>query len=301
MTAFSAPAFVLALDELIEAEGVDLAFDTVFCKPVVEGNTCTALIVENKSGRCAYQARVVVDATGDCDVMARAGAPCADGENLLSYWAEAIDPPSMARAIAAGSVRQALIGGRWGAGIGRSGEVFGYRPVDEAEGAPRYNGVSAETVTRFILDGRRLARASLQSGEGARTLVALPGMAQFRTTRRIVGCYELTASDVFRRFEDSIGCIGDWIRPGPILEIPYRALISPALKNVITAGRSIASAGDAWHATRVIPPAAMTGQAAGTAAALAVAGSGDLHGISVAELQTRLAETGVIIHSPRTG
>ena len=55
---------------------------------------------------------------------------------------------------------------------------------------------------------------------------------------------------------------------------------------------------DAWQVTRVIPPAVITGQAAGTAAALAIEGGTSFHEVSVEMLQQRLADAGVIIHYP---
>ena len=299
MTSFNAASFVLALDELIEEAGVDLLLDTVFSRPLMEGDTCRGIAVENKSGRSAYRAQVVVDATGDCDVMALAGAACVDGENVLSFWAESVDLARMARAAEAGNPGRAIASARWGAGIGREGEVFGYQFVDEAPGALRFHGISGEDVTRFVLEGRKLARKAVVESKGDTLLTALPGMAQYRTTRRIRGCRELTADDMFRRMDDSVGCINDWIRPGPVFEVPYGALIAPEVRNVIAAGRIIAAAGDVWGAARVIPPAALTGQAAGTAAALAAQGGTDLHALPVAALQENLAETGVIVHWER--
>ena len=152
-------------------------------------------------------------------------------------------------------------------------------------------------VTSFIVKGRKLLKQELgKGGNQERSVLAIPGMAQLRTTRRIRGYYELTAEDVFTRFDDSIGCTGDWRKAGPVYEIPYRTLISRGIKNIITAGRSIAAAGDAWEVTRVIPPASLTGQAAGTAAALAVREGCDLEQVPVKELQEALADAGVVIH-----
>lgn len=68
-TTFNIPAFVLAIDEVIEQAGVKMLFDTVFCEPIMNGNRCCGVIVENKSGRCAYYAKVVIDTSGDADVM----------------------------------------------------------------------------------------------------------------------------------------------------------------------------------------------------------------------------------------
>ena len=287
-TVFSPAAFALALDEVVEQEGIDVLFDTVFCRPVMEDGMCQGVVVENKSGRVGYRGRVIVDASGDADVMARAGAECVDGANRLSYWAYFTDLDGMAKAVESEDVR-----------LGIDLRTFGVSLREEIspEDPRLYHGIDAAQVTRFILDSRRLLKEALRDGRRKElSLLTIPGMAQFRTTRRIRGCYELTERDVFTRFDDSVGCTGDWRKAGPVYEIPYRTLISRGIKNIITAGRSIASAGDAWEVTRVIPPASLTGQAAGTAAALAVREGCDLDQVPTKKLQQDLAGGGVMVH-----
>lgn len=59
---------------LVEA-GVDLMLYTMASEPVMDGDTIKGVIVQNKNGREAILARIVIDATGDGDIAARAGAP----------------------------------------------------------------------------------------------------------------------------------------------------------------------------------------------------------------------------------
>ena len=287
-TAFSPPAFAVALDEVAELEGIEVLFDTVFSRPVMKDGLCEGVIVENKSGRVGYRGKVVVDTTGDADVLARAGAECVEASNWLSYWAYFTDLDRMREAVEAGDVLRGINLKALGVDLGQKD----FPPEPE-----KYRGTDAREVTRIILDGRKLLRQKLCEGrDKGRNVITIPGMAQLRTTRRIRGTYELTEKDVFTRFDDSIGCTGDWRKAGPVYEIPYRTLIAGGIKNIITAGRSIASAGDAWEVTRVIPPASLTGQAAGTAAALAVREGCALDEVPVKRLQKELAEAGVIIH-----
>lgn len=63
------------LDRMMLKEGVDILFHTHFAAPIMENEKIVGVIVENKGGRCAYTARIVIDCTGDGDVAARAGAP----------------------------------------------------------------------------------------------------------------------------------------------------------------------------------------------------------------------------------
>ena len=61
--------------EMLEEAGVDLLLYTFVCDVVKEGNRVCAVICENKSGRCVYEAKTVIDGTGDGDVAYKAGAP----------------------------------------------------------------------------------------------------------------------------------------------------------------------------------------------------------------------------------
>ncbi len=100
--------------------------------------------------------------------------------------------------------------------------------------------------------------------------LALPGMAQFRTTRRICGQRRLRFRDSGRERADGIGLIPDWRKPGLIWAVPYGALISKNIRGLLAAGRCLDADEEAWNVARVIPCAALTGEAAGTAAALAI-------------------------------
>jgi hypothetical protein len=286
-TDFNVPAFVLALDHLVGGSGVDLLFDTVFCSPVMEERCCRAVIVENKSGRQAYLCRAVVDATGDADVLARAGAPCAEQDNMLTYWAYCLTEDSLQLAVAQQSLKNLLklffIGDHRGGGL--------------PEGSPRYYGTDVRQVTEYLFECRKLAlNELLRRGMDKLMFTSFPSMPQFRTTRRLEGEYVLSPENMDEYFEDSIGSVGDWRQAGPVYEVPYRALYSSKLANVFAAGRNISSAREAWEITRVIPAVALTGQAAGTAAAL-ISENGCAAGeVAISRLQQILVEDGVLIH-----
>lgn len=287
-TIFSPPEFIYALDELMAALGVDLLFDTVFSLPVMEGDRCKAVIVENKSGRTAYTARIFVDGSGDADLLFRAGAPCVEEENYLAYWFYSTDLTQMRKAIETGQVRDAI-----------SLEWRGsFRPDGSYTlGEKEYRASDAGEVTRFILKGRQTLKEQIEKNrETNGSLIALPGMPQFRRTRRIEGLYLLTEADANRHFDDSIGCTGHWMKPGIVYEIPYRTLVTGSLGNVVASGRNISSSGDAWEATRVIPPAAVTGQAAGTLAAIAIERKCAVTDVPVEDLQRNLEAAGAILH-----
>jgi len=281
-TIFNASAFAMALDELILDAKVDLLLDTVFSDVVMEADLCKAVIVENKSGREAYRCKAVVDASGDADVFYKAGAPCIEQDNHLTYWAycmsDNIDkifgptgpPPNNVKIMAIGN----------------------FRGSDISPDLPRYRGTDVRHVTDFLLKGREMARARLQS-DSSLVLTSFPSQAQFRTTRRLRGNHTLRTEDAGKHFSDSIGCTGIWNIPEPVYEIPFRSLITESITNVFASGRIISSAnGHGWEITRPIPACALTGQAAGSAAALFASSCG---GVLVDELQTMLRKDSIML------
>jgi hypothetical protein len=287
-TRFSAPAFVVALDELIEEEGVDLLFDTVFSAPVMEGGRCTGVMVEGKCGRSCFRARAFVDASGDADLLFRAGATCVEDDNWLSYWAQATSLSAQAKAAESKDVSKSVHGMNFGAR---------FDGVGHPEGMRFFRGVRAEEVTQFILTGRRMLRERMKTMDPKETVVTtLPSMAQYRTTRHITGLHILCDADKNAHFDDSIGCFAE---EGPgtwTLEFPYRSLVTPEVENVLAGGRIIASEGIGRYMGRLIAPAAMTGEAAGRGAALIVKHNCAAPAIPVRELQSQMEGAGYVIH-----
>ena len=67
------------------------------------------------------------------------------------------------------------------------------------------------------------------------------------------------------------------------------------MSNLLVAGRCVSVGDDLWDATRAIPVCALTGEAAGAAAALGVAAGLDPAAIDLRELQQALRERGAIL------
>ena len=78
--------------------------------------------------------------------------------------------------------------------------------------------------------------------------------------------------------------------------MPYRTLVRTGYDNLITAGRTASGEGYAWDILRVIPPAILTGQAAGCAAALALETGMGVDAVDVGKLQKTLERQGVMLH-----
>ena len=293
--AFSPASFILALDEALEAADVTLWLDTLVCRPVMAGARIAGLEVENKSGRGLLTAACVVDATGDADVAFRAGAPCALGDNWLSLWAVQVSLERARRVAETPNAAALLDVIRVGAdNAGRGAPA----------GCPKFDGTDAAQVTEFVMAGRRLFREhyAARQAEGGpadrRTLfpVTLPSMAQFRTTRRILGQETMRDGQHGLPRPTSIGLVADWRKAGYVWEIPYGTLLPQQVSGLLVAGRCISSEGDAWEVTRVIPPAALTGQVAGLAAGLAVGQGTTPDQLPVGVLQTALAQLDIPFH-----
>jgi hypothetical protein len=140
--------------------------------------------------------------------------------------------------------------------------------------------------------GDFLKGGDLSNDHALSTVATIP---QIRMTRRPVGKYEMDTSDDHKYFADSIGLISNWKKKGPIYEVPFGALIGD-LKNVIAAGRCISNTDAMWDVTRVIPCCAVTGEAAGIAAALAIDEGVEVADVNMAALQAELSAQDVMVH-----
>lgn len=288
-TRFSPEIFALTLTEILHNEKVDLLFDTVVSFPYMKGTNCAGLVLENKSGRQFYEGDIVLDATGDADVLFRAGVPTVQGKNYFTYYGQEITLDLCKKAVGSGQINHAIrmiYGGR--------ANLFGKNHPDEI---PLFTGTSAEDVNRYIISNQLLMLQKIKKQDRfSREIVTLPGMAQFRTTRHIDGEYTLQENDAFRHFEDSIAAISDFSRRNILYEIPYRCLVKKGFDNLLTAGRTVSACGYAWDVVRVIPPAIITGQAAGIAAAIAIKNSTPVFDICISELQSILESNNVQVH-----
>jgi len=287
-THFSHSMFTLALDQFVKDNGVDILFDTCAVIPHMDNKECKGIIVENKTGRGYYEAKVVIDATGDADILSRAGVPCVNGQNYLTYISYLANNETVKKAVESNDILQLRTWLKIGSNLWGKGHP---------EGSPMYTGVTAEEITRYVLEGRGLLLNKIKDEDRrARDITALPYMGQLRTTRRINGDYTLTEADEGKHFVDSIAVAGDFNKPGKRYEIPYRTLLHSDYSNLLTVGRSISASGWAWDVTRVIPVAAATGQGAGIAAAICVENNIPLNKVEISELQQHLISAAVRIH-----
>jgi FAD dependent oxidoreductase len=180
------------------------------------------------------------------------------------------------------------------------------------------NGIEPDDLTRGEIEGRRQAVeafAFLRTVPGFENsyIVDLPPQLGIRETRRIKGDYQLSGDDVLgcASFPDSIGVngwpieahiAGDVIFKFPPIpesrgfnELPYRMLLPEGIDNLLVAGRCASMTHDGQSAARVSGACFAMGEAAGSAAALALSGNTIPREIAVERLQQGLRQQGAFI------
>ena len=289
VTTFSVPIFVMQLTELVREAGVELLFDTVVSEPVMDGNRILGVITDSKSGREYYAARMFVDGTGDADLLYRAGVPTVEGGNYDTYIAYGTTLEKCEEAVRAQDIAKLQT-----AYFGGNANLYG---GNHPEGKPLWHGTSNREITEYLVENHaKLLDRISGDDRRARDIFIMPSMPQFRTSRHLVGDHTFREEDAYLHFEDSIGAISDFSRRDLLFEVPFRTLCRHDFPNVLAVGRIAAAEGFGWDILRVIPPAIITGQAAGVAASLALDAGVDIADVDISALQSELSAENVMIH-----
>lgn len=289
---FSPNIFALQLTEMIKNAGVDILFDCLVTKTVMDGNVVKGVVTESKSGKEYYECKRIIDVTGDADILRRSGVPTVLGENYYTYISYKISLDSCKKAYEKQDIKYAT---SWY--YGGNINLYGH---NQPEDKPLWAGTTVEDVTNYLVDNQTYLLEKLKKDDPkSRDIVNLPHMPDFRQTCHIDGEYTLKEEDRYKHFEDSICAVNDFDRRDFLYEIPYRCLINKDFPNIITAGRSASGEGYAWGVVRVIPVAILTGQAAAEAVALSLESDKSLSEIDIKILQERLEkDDNIMIHFP---
>jgi hypothetical protein len=298
---------------MLDESGVRCLFHAWACSSVVRDGAVQGVIFESKSGRLAVLAQVVVDCTGDGDVFAWAGAdferqdlPLAlvfrlggvDIERANSFVNE---NPDEFEAL----VRELSKAGGTGGGVGGLNAIY-YRTVREGmvwcnNSVPTTDALDLEELTRTEKERRETAlitldffRQHLPGFEDAFLVDTAPQLGT-RGSRRLVGEHTLTRDEWMegREFPDVVAMSSPGTEGEPLISIPYGCLVPKELDGLLAAGRCISLDRAVHNCARLIPPCLATGQAAGTAAAMAVAQGVAPREIDRGELRASLLEQNV--------
>ena len=290
---YSPYIFAYQLTEAMVPAGVDLLFDCAAVEPVMEGKTCRGVIAYTKAGLEMYECRVLIDTTGDADLLRHAGAPIRVGDNFFSYFVKMVTLDGCRKALESGNIAK-LYSSASGGGINLFGDG---QPSD----VPRWSGLTPEEVTDYLVRNQLILLDKMKATaheRKERDIAMIPMMPQFRTTACLVGDAALTVDDAYRHYDDSICAINDFEHRDHLFEVRYGTICRSDLPNILTAGRSASAKGYGWDLLRVIPPAILTGQAAGEAAALAIEQGVEVARVPIRVLQDRLEAANVMIHFP---
>jgi len=325
--AYDNAAYKIAADEMVIGSGAKLLFHAL-----AAGFLEKALLVETKSGRGAIRARVFIDCSGDGDLAAWAGAPYEKGDGRGSMlYPSTMFRVNGVDAKRAGDAweRFGELMARSGRKFPRKSPII--RPqkhdmewrvnvtqLSNPDGSA-VDGTSAEQLTRGEIQGRRqvaeffdFLRSEAPGFENAYLLDIAPQVG-IRETRRVTGEYQLTEADVLgcASFEDTIGVNGWPIEdhvPGDVVfrwpdipgsrgfnHLPYRMLLPLRVDNLLVAGRCASMTHAGQSAARVSGACFAMGQAAGTAAALALKTGKRCRDLPVADLQAALVRDGAYL------
>ncbi len=286
VTRYSPYACALGLIEFLEENNVDLIFDTLATYPKMENNMCVGVEVETVAGREYYPAKIVVDATGTAVICDRAGIPTEIGENYLSYVTHEMNIEDAKALAETGDFCAAR---KWrGAGSDLAGN-------GQPQKMKMLHGVTAEDVTYYMTTAGKFVLERLKKQDkNTYDILAAPTMPQYRKIRRIIGDSEFLGNEDNQIPENSVGSFGDFRNPGRNFQLPYTTLFNSTRPNIFAAGRIISAKDEGWEITRVIPVAAMSGEAAGTAAALCAKNNVTAPELDIKLLQTTLKSAGVL-------
>ena len=285
---FNPQLFAISAERVLLSLGVRVLYGAQIAAVNKTEKTITEVIIEGKSGREAIAVGSVVDATGDADVCHLAGEDTVLFEqgNLLAAWFYGYS---------AGEYRLNMCGY---CDIPEEDREKGQRVPTLVN--RRFGGLSTEELSEMTYLSHRAVEQNILKGRKdtpdliPTTISTIP---QVRMTRRVDGITTLDTADDRRRFDDAVGTFSNWKKRGPIYELPLSSLYGRRVRNLITAGRCTAATEAMWDVTRVIPVCAVSGEAAGVAAAF----SRDFASADVAGIQEHLRSHGVRVHIDELG
>ncbi|NEE01064.1 FAD-dependent oxidoreductase [Phytoactinopolyspora halotolerans] len=297
------------------------------------GTEIDAVIVESKSGRGAIRGRIFIDGSGDADLAHWSGAPTETSERLLypslMFRINDVDP---VRAGEAWKTVARLMEEAETAGTHRFPRK---KPIVRPQRNPRewrsnltqlsnddgspVDGTDVHQLTHGEIQGRRQVRETfgfikaVTPGFENSYVVDIAPQVGIRETRRIVGPYRLREEDILHcvDFPDAIGVNGWPVEAHvegtvefrfPVAEdsrgfnqLPFRMIVPQGVDNLYVAGRCASMTQGGQSSARVTGPCFAMGQAAGTAADLALSAKVPVGEIDVAELQRRLIAEGAYL------
>jgi hypothetical protein len=307
------------LNDMVTEAGVKTYLHSWGTEPIMEGNHCKGVIFESKSGRQAILGKVVIDATGDGDLLPYAGIEFEDNippnfriANLaLCFWVDGVDLEK-AEKFRRGQPEKFMELAR--ECVKRGGLPSYFKSLLKNQEAivwchnryPNKSQVDVEELTRVEFEGRKKMmitydfwKKNLPGFEKSFIVLSSPQLGT-RASRRMIGEYKLTIADMKDNepFDDTIAIFPDLDRgqaslDHPNMYVPYRCLLPKNVDNLLVACRAFSSDEHVQEFFNLIPHCIAFGEAAGTASALALKAGVGPKKVDMKALQKQLARQGV--------
>jgi glycine/D-amino acid oxidase-like deaminating enzyme len=323
-------ALKVAWEHLAEDAGVEILLHTWATGIQLRDGRIDRIRIWNKGGESVIEAGVVIDASGDADLCAMAGVPYEDAKSMPSLQSlstifrlanvdaeRAAQLPKaelwamMREAAKRGEYRLPRLEGSW-----HRTPYPGVVTIHMTR-VPNVDATDPLQLTRAEIEGRRQVQEYHRflrdrvPGFEHSVLVATSPAIGVRESRRVFGDYRLTREDVLqaRRFPDEIALCGapiedhlastdtrwSYVPNSGVYGIRFGCLLPQGVEGMLVAGRCFSATHDAHASARSMATCMAMGQAAGTAAALAVRAGIMPRSLDVAELRTGLAQDGALL------
>lgn len=325
---FDSEILKVVLDDLVREAGVALMLHTQAVEPVISGGSVAGVIVQGRTERKVVLGQVVIDASADGTIAHRSGAqfendradprkrqPMTQVAHLTSVDMtrfRALPQPEKKRLAEIGMAKRFLSQKLLSVVSSPHGDdavilmtrISGHDGTDETQ-----LSIAEMEGRRQVVDLIPFLRAEVPGFENCR-LETIASWIGVRETWRVIGDLVLTRDDVLtgRQFDDSIAIGGGPLdihhtsgggitleKPRRPFGVPYRTLLPAGVTGMLTAGRCISASHEAMAALRHMGTMMAVGQAAGTAAALAVAGSTVPRDIDTDALRARLRAASALV------
>ncbi len=330
---YDSEALKLVADEVVAHFGARLLFHAQAVAAQVDGRRITAVVLESRGGRVAVRPRMVIDCSGDADVVAAAGAEYALGDNGTTQFGSTMFRLGNVDTAVAGRLSRAEIREHLeravaeGFDLPRTATGVHLNPVEgvvhlnvtrvrQPDGRP-FDYTRREDITAAELEGRRQAsryeavfRRYVPGFANAR-IIDIGAMVGIRETRLVKGVRTLTEAQVraCEKPADRIACTAwpledhgegrgttwEFLPDGDWYGIPYGCLVARDLDNLLVAGRNLSATHLAQASARVAGPCFAMGEAAGIAATQALRHGRGAADIDVPALQAALEREGALL------
>ncbi|MCL1835811.1 MAG: FAD-dependent oxidoreductase [Oscillospiraceae bacterium] len=309
------------LNAMVLESGAELLLHTWVTEPIMEGGAVKGVITESKSGRQAILGKVIIDCSGDGDLLPKTGTQIDDymvpGSRIAQfgwvYWICGVDldryydfmrsEPEKHKAAAEEITKEGGLP-RFSRGLldNQDGVVWIHRLLGSLHQTDIEEMTQIDVATRKqSVRNWELLKKHMPGFEKSFIMLSSP---QLGTSggRRIIGEYYMTEKDMNTDvpFEDTIAIFadndrGDFSLKYPRTYIPYRSLVPRGVEGLLVACRAFSSDFEFQEFFNLIPHCMCFGQAAGSAAAIAVKDGVAVRDVDYSKLRVELLKYGAIL------